>query len=145
MNSHLIPGEDPQKSLVTLTPGPEDAAFFPTEKQTQKQKQTKNKISTPCPNIKEELFCQELLSYENVEIKEKRYFAVNYLAGSQENKKHWLKWLGHQALCEELLCFQQQWKQDSLQAEELKTQKYNSFKNTFILLWTPIVPTNILF
>lgn len=58
-NIHLITGKNPQKSLVTFTPDPEYGTFFPTEK---KKENKATKISGPCLDIKEELFCQELFS-----------------------------------------------------------------------------------
>lgn len=86
-NIHLITGEVPQKSLVTLAPDPEHGTFFPTERKN-------TKISTPCPTIKEELFFQELFFYENMEIKKKPDSTANSSAGSQENKRHMVKMIG---------------------------------------------------
>lgn len=94
-NCHLITGEDPQKSLVTLTPDPECAAFFPTEYHA--------------PISKSNYFVRSFFSYENVEIKKKPDFTANYLAGSQESKKHMVKMIGPSTpLSVRNDCFQQQ-------------------------------------
>lgn len=76
---------------------PRVCCILPTGKKNpkkQKPKPNQNKINTLCPNIKEELFCQELFSNENMEIKKKPDFTVNCLADSQENKKHLVKMIG---------------------------------------------------
>lgn len=94
-NSNLITGEDPQKSLVTLTSDPEYAALFPTE--------------CHAPISKRNYFVRSFFPYENVEIKKKPDFTANCLAGSQESKKHVVKMVGPSSpVSVRNGCFQQQ-------------------------------------